>query len=259
MPNAPKPPVPSRVLEDAMADALAAVERVEKQRSGEEAESKPAASPAPPPGSAGQESAPVTIEVEVPPAGPTEPATAEEEAPQGGGAKVAQAGKGSATEAELRDQLIRLAADFDNYRKRATRQMEETRKFGSEAVLATLLPVIDNFDRALAHAKEDSSPLIQGVRMVAKQLIDVAAQHGVKGFQSLGQVFDPERHEAVGQAPTSDHPPGSILEEVVKGYMIHDRLLRAAQVVVAAAPAAATGEGQKTDGGKTGGGGAPSL
>ena len=115
--------------------------------------------------------------------------------------------------------------------------MEEARRFGAEKVLYDLLAVVDNLERALTHAEGDTSPMVEGVRMVTKQFLDVLAQHGVQGFDSLGQPFDPERHEAMGQAPAGDRAPGTILEEMLKGYFLHDRLLRPAQVIVAAAPA----------------------
>jgi molecular chaperone GrpE len=229
-----KPTVPNRALEDAMAAALASVERFEKQRVA--ADDAPA-----PPGSDA-------------PAGPEPPVPVATATIEADGSRTQTP---VSAEAELKDQLLRLAADFDNYRKRAARQMEETRKFGTEKLLVDLLLVLDNFDRALDHAKSENGPLIQGVRMVAKQLTDTLAQHGVVGFTSRGEPFDPERHEAIAQMPSEDQPPGSVLEEVVKGYMIHDRLLRAAQVVVAAAPAKAPAAAAATADGKNRGGGTP--
>ncbi len=193
-----KRPEAGAELEAAMAAALAAVEQREKS--------------AEPDGQG-------TVEVEV----NTEP-------PNGDA-------KPSVTEGELRDQLLRLAADFDNFRKRSARQLEETRKFGIDRLLLDLLPVLDNLERALAHAGDASDPIVQGVRMVAKGFLDTLAQHGVQAFDSVGQVFDPERHEAVGQAPSGTAAPGTILEEMQKGYMLHERLLRAAQVIVAAGTA----------------------
>jgi len=138
--------------------------------------------------------------------------------------------------AGLRDQLLRLAADFDNYRKRATREQQEVREYGTNNVLNEVLPVLDNLDRALAHSEGDKSPVVAGVRLVVKQFHDVLSRFGVTSFASVGVPFDPERHEAVAQLPTGEHKPGTIVEELQKGYMLRDRLLRPARVVVAAAP-----------------------
>lgn len=148
---------------------------------------------------------------------------------------VTEVDETSDDEEQLRDQLLRLAADFENFRKRSMREMQDARKFGSESVLYGLLPVIDNLDRALAAAEGDDGPIVQGLKMVMKQFVDVLEGFGVKGFVSLGVPFDPERHEAVGQVPGSDAAPGTIVEEMLKGYHFHERLLRPAQVLVAAA------------------------
>ncbi len=136
----------------------------------------------------------------------------------------------------LRDQLLRLAADFDNYRKRANREQQEVREYGTTNVLNEILPVLDNLDRALAHSEGDKSPVVAGVRLVVKQFHDVLSRFGVQPFASVGVPFDPERHEAVAQLPTSEHKPGTIVEELQKGYLLRDRLLRPARVVVATAP-----------------------
>jgi molecular chaperone GrpE len=131
-----------------------------------------------------------------------------------------------------REQLLRMAADFDNYRKRTRRDQEDVKRFAIEGFARDLLPVVDNLERALAHASGDD-PVVQGVRMVFKQLTDALQGHGVKSFSSAGQAFDPERHEAVAKQPSDAHPPGTILEEMQRGYVLHDRLLRPARVLVA--------------------------
>lgn len=139
--------------------------------------------------------------------------------------------------AALRDQMLRLAADFDNYRKRSMREMDEARKFGIERLARELLPILDNFDRALAHAQDSRDPVIEGVKMVARQFHDVLGSFGVKAFSAKDEMFDPERHEAISQAVVPGVEPGTVIEEAQRGYMIHDRLLRAAKVMIAAAPA----------------------
>lgn len=139
---------------------------------------------------------------------------------------------------ELNDQLIRMAADFDNFRKRSRREVEEAKKYGVENFVRNLLPVLDNFERALMASKEDPHPVVNGIRMVHKQFVDALSQLGVTAFESVGQIFDPELHEALSQQLTEDAAPGEILDEHERGYMIHDRLLRAARVVVAMPPPA---------------------
>ncbi|MBN1959836.1 MAG: nucleotide exchange factor GrpE [Deltaproteobacteria bacterium] len=138
--------------------------------------------------------------------------------------------------AALREQLLRLAADFDNYRKRTTREQQEIREYGVTQLLQDILPVLDNFDRALYHTENDNNPVIDGIRLVSKQLIDTLARHGVQSFVSLGESFDPERHEAIAQLAVSSEQAGTIVEELQKGYMLRARLLRPAKVVVAIAP-----------------------
>lgn len=151
--------------------------------------------------------------------------------------EIAEEGDEAADDAAaLKDQLLRLAADFENFRKRAQRQHDEARRYGSENLLLDLLPVLDNLERALAHSGEHEDPVLQGVRMVLRQFLGVLEKHGAGGFESLGEAFDPHRHEAVGQAPAGDDEAGSILEELQRGYMLHDRLLRPAKVIVALAP-----------------------
>ncbi len=136
--------------------------------------------------------------------------------------------------ATMRDQMLRLGADFENLRKRSHREVDEARKMGMERLARDILPVVDNLERALQHAK-GGDPVVDGVRMVAKQLLDVLGQFGVKAFDSMGQPFDPERHEALSQIPTPGAAPGTIVAEMQRGYMLHERLLRAAQVAIASA------------------------
>jgi molecular chaperone GrpE len=136
---------------------------------------------------------------------------------------------------ETKDQLLRVAAEFDNFRKRARKEQEDIRQYGVERVVRDLLEVLDNLERAIGHAAHNEDPMIQGVRMVAKQFRDVLAHYGVVPFDSVGSVFDPSVHEAISQIPSPEAPAGTVLQEVQKGYKIHDRLLRAARVVIAMA------------------------
>ncbi len=144
--------------------------------------------------------------------------------------------------AALRDRMMRLAADFDNYRKRAIREQQEARDFSAMNVLRDFLPVLDNLERALAHCSEDDHPVLQGVKLVAKQFTDTLGRHGVEAVAAVGVPFDPEVHEAVAQQPTAEREPGTIIDEAQRGYTMRGRLLRASKVVVASPPPAATAE-----------------
>ncbi len=141
----------------------------------------------------------------------------------------------TAENGELKDQALRLAADLENFRKRARREQDDIRRYGIDRLLNDMLPVVDNLARALSHAEGQTDPVIAGVRMVAKHFGDVLASHGVVGFDSIHTPFDPAKHEAVSEQPTHNVAPGTILQELERGYMIHTRLLRAARVVVATA------------------------
>ncbi|MFH1810842.1 MAG: nucleotide exchange factor GrpE [Pseudomonadota bacterium] len=154
----------------------------------------------------------------------------------------------------LRDRLLRVSADFENFRKRTRKQQDEMRQFAVEGMLRELLPVLDNFERAIEHVPADSEdPVVQGVRMVQQQLVAVIAKAGATGFSALQQGFDPARHEAVEQLVTDEHPAGMVVREYQKGYMLHDRLLRPAMVVVAMpatlapAPVASAGDAGDPD------------
>jgi molecular chaperone GrpE len=140
--------------------------------------------------------------------------------------------------AKLRDQLLRTAADFDNYRKRSRREIDDAYKKGSEEMLRTLLPVFDNLERAVLHAEQanDAKAIAEGVRMVLKQFLDAIGKVNIKRVAGVGQPFDPLVHEAIQQIETDEHPAGTVVAEVQPGYMLGDRLLRAAMVVVARPP-----------------------
>jgi molecular chaperone GrpE len=151
-----------------------------------------------------------------------------------GAAEPAKASADQELVAALKDQLLRLAADFDNFRKRARKEQDEMRRYGIETLLQDVIPVLDNLERALSHSEGDKSPVLQGVRMVQKQLADTLNRYGVQTFATVGKPFDPEKHEAVSQQPSTEKP-GTVLQELQRGYMLHERLLRPARVVVASA------------------------
>ena len=138
---------------------------------------------------------------------------------------------------DMFDRLARVSADFDNFKKRQTKEKADAIKFANEAVIKEIVPVLDNLLRALQAAGTDSGSLLDGVRIVAKQLEDVLGKFGVVGFEALGRTFDPARHEAVGSRADADVPAQHVCEEYQRGYMLHDRLLRPAVVVVSTGPA----------------------
>jgi molecular chaperone GrpE len=136
------------------------------------------------------------------------------------------------------DRLLRLAADFDNYKKRAAREKEDWAKFANEDLIRGVLPFIDNLERALNHAQKvtDSGVLIEGVRLTLQQLLQTLNKFGLSSFQSVGKPFDPAVHEAMLVVETDKQEPNQVVEEFQKGYLLNDRLLRAATVSVSKTP-----------------------
>ena len=137
--------------------------------------------------------------------------------------------------ARMKDQWMRTAADFDNFRKRTRRELEDTRKAGKEDLLKELLPVFDNLERAIQSAQRatDTKAVAEGLQMVLRQYLDTLARGGISKVASVGAQFDPTHHEAIQQIETDDHPPGTVVAEVQPGYMQGERLVRPAMVVVA--------------------------
>ncbi|HKC61782.1 MAG TPA: nucleotide exchange factor GrpE [Myxococcales bacterium] len=134
---------------------------------------------------------------------------------------------------DTHERLLRIAAEFDNFKKRAAKEREDAQKFGIERLLKDFLPVADNLERALDHAEEhDLRQVIEGVKLVQKLLENTLSKHGVTGFSALGQPFDPTLHEALMQQE-SDAPPGTVVSEMSRGYKLNERLVRPAAVVVA--------------------------
>jgi len=133
------------------------------------------------------------------------------------------------------DRFVRQVAELENFKKRATREKDEAVRFANESLVRDLLPVIDNLERAVAHAQGggNGKPLVEGVEMVLKGILDVLAKHGVAQISAVGQPFDPEKHEAMAQVESENHAPNTVIEEHHKGYLLKDRLLRPALVTVA--------------------------
>ncbi len=141
--------------------------------------------------------------------------------------------------AALKDQLLRTAADYDNYRKRARREAEDALAQGRDAMLRELLPVFDNLDRATEHADKatDVPSLASGIAMVRRQFLDTLKRLDIERVPGVGAPFDPAVHEAIQQLETDQYPPGTVAGEVQGGYRLGERLIRPAMVVVAKAPA----------------------
>ena len=155
------------------------------------------------------------------PAAPAQP----QAAPQPAAASSAEAD-------EFKDRYMRTLADFENYRKRADREKSDFYKYALQGVLKELLPILDNFDRALEHA-EEGDDFHKGVLLIYKQLLDVLRKNGVKPIDEAGVKFDPNIHEGVIREDDASVPSQTVTAVLQKGYFLHDRLLRPAMVKVA--------------------------
>lgn len=139
------------------------------------------------------------------------------------------------------DRLLRTTADFENFKKRAAREKIESAQYASASLLQKLLPVLDNFEMALAAAQtaqgDKLASLQSGVLMIQQQLKSALAENGLEEIDAAGKPFDPNFHEAISQQESADVPEGSVLQQLRKGYRLKDRLLRPATVIVAKKPA----------------------
>ena len=135
------------------------------------------------------------------------------------------------------DRLLRISADFDNYKKRATRERQDATRYANENLLAKLIPILDNLEMALATPSgaqtNTGDALKTGVSMVYNQLRSVLSEVGLEEIDATGQPFDPNLHEAVSQQAAADVPEGHVLQQIRKGYKLKERLIRPASVVVA--------------------------
>jgi molecular chaperone GrpE len=135
---------------------------------------------------------------------------------------------------EIHDRMLRLAADFENYRKRAAREKEDMAKFSCEEVIKSVLPFVDNLERAVDHSEKakDVESLVEGAKLTIQQLLQTLNKFGLSPIESMGKPFDPAFHEAVMVVATDEHQPNHVVEEFRKGYLLHDRLIRPASVSV---------------------------
>lgn len=135
---------------------------------------------------------------------------------------------------ETENRLLRLHADFDNYRRRVRLDMEAAEKYRAQSLVADLLPILDNFERALQVQVEDekAKSLLQGMEMVYRSLIEALKKEGVEAIESVGKPFDPHVHQAVMQVDDQNYEPNTVVEEFQKGYKLKDRVIRPAMVKV---------------------------
>jgi molecular chaperone GrpE len=145
----------------------------------------------------------------------------------------------------LYDKLLRTQAEFENYKKRMAKEKSDLMKYASEEIIKEVIHTVDNLEIAIKHAKESNHPkgVTEGIEIILKQLLKSLERFGVTGFVSIGEKFDPNRHEAVVQIESAEHEPNTIIEESQKGYFLHDRLLRPALVTVTRAPQLEADEG----------------
>ena len=182
-------------------------------------------------------------EAGVPPEAETaqEPAAEADSAPEAEPKQEATPDSGSeepAAEPDWKDRYARTLADFDNYRKRMARDREELAQFAAKDILKDLLPTVDNLALALEKAENKEDPFVQGVKLAYDGFLKALADHGATPLDSVGEPFDANFHEALAQLPSPDVAEGVVMSEVKRGWLLHGKLLRAAQVVVSSgAPA----------------------
>jgi molecular chaperone GrpE len=140
------------------------------------------------------------------------------------------------------DMLQRSRAEFENYQKRAQKDREQERRYLQGALIAELLPVFDNLDRATAAAQQagEKGPLADGVLLVQSQFLELLKRHNVTRIDALGKPFDPHRHEAVSQRPSNEVEPNTVLQVLEQGFMNFDRVLRPAKVIVSSRESASS-------------------
>ena len=136
------------------------------------------------------------------------------------------------------DLYLRQVADLENFKKRGVREKEEAIRYGNEALVKDLLPILDNLERAVEHAELEGNgkPLLAGIELVLKGFLEVLEKHGVTQISAKGEPFNPQKHEAFAQVESTDHEPNTVVEELHKGYFMADRLLRPSLVSVAKLP-----------------------
>ena len=179
---------------------------------------------------AGEPETPETPEVPEKPEAPGNPEAPEN--PENPEAPEVPENPEKPAEPNWKDQYARTLADFDNYRKRVARDREELAQFAAKDILKDLLPTVDNLALALEKAENKEDPFVQGVKLAYDGFLKALADHGATPIDSLGEPFDANYHEALAQLPSPDVAEGVVMNEVKRGWLLHGKLLRAAQVVV---------------------------
>ncbi len=153
------------------------------------------------------------------------------------------------------DKYVRLAAEFENYKKRAQRDQSDSVRYANESLLKNLLPTIDNLERAIKSGKDagTTGPLLEGVELTHKQILETVGKLGVRQVSSAGDIFDPSIHQAVAQVESDTAEANTVVEEFQKGYFLHDRILRPAMVTVAKGKSEQTEPTSAQDAGEEGG------
>jgi len=143
-----------------------------------------------------------------------------------------------------KDLLLRKAAEFENYKRRSEQEMASVIKYANEALLLDLLPVVDDLERSLKHCKENANfeALLKGVELIYQKFVKVLENRGVKTIETVGKEFNVDYHDALMQVPRDDVPPFTVVEEVEKGYMLNDKVLRHAKVIVSTSPSQSSGD-----------------
>jgi molecular chaperone GrpE len=171
-----------------------------------------------------------------------EPSQQENEEAKAPDAELSKLRQGLETVQKERDELFgrlqRVSADYANFQKRIPRQISDSVGYEKEKILRSLLPILDNLEHTLkAHSTESADAVVQGVEIIYGHMLDILKSHGVEQMHALGEPFDPMRHEAIMMREEPGQPANIVLEELHKGYMIGDRVLRPTRVVVSKAPA----------------------
>ena len=166
----------------------------------------------------------------------SEAGTGEASSETEGGASC-EAAEETAAEPNWKDMYARMLADFDNYRKRVSRDREELVKFAASDTVKDMILTADNLALAIGQAKDPEDPFVKGVQLAYDSFLKALKDHGAEPFESIGEELDPNRHEAIATLPSDSVEEGKISTEVKKGWMLNGRLLRAAQVVVSSGPA----------------------
>ena len=211
----------------------------EEEKKGPEAEEKGSAAPLPEAAAEAetvQESA--SADVTDKPEEPNAEAAGAEENPEEAKSAPEEKAEEPAAEPDWKERYARTLADFDNYRKRMARDREELAQFAAKDILKDLLSTVDNLALALDKAENKEDPFVQGVKLAYDGFLKVLADHGATPLDSVGEPFDTNFHDALAQLPSADVPEGTVMNEVKRGWLLHGKLLRPAQVVVSSgAPA----------------------